>query len=201
MLTFLVIKCHPTCWKSTKAKLETYHGIGDLHAMWGIVLNDIGLAELTSHSKFWVEKATYALMIAGTLEFCFSMFIIFIGFWLVRFSVLGLGLYLAIQSWAGLQGARYGRPSAKLIHFVYGNMAVSTFAWLYGMGAFLYPEIMREYVLTFGDTLFPDDIDLRIQVLGSMLLVLFTIQIIGMTAGMILLSPRVVAHGKKKFCF
>ena len=106
MITFLAIKCHPTCWISTKAKLETFHGIGDLHAMWGIVLNDIGLAELTSHSKFWVEKATYALIIAGTLEFCFSMFIIFIGFWLVRFSVLGLGLYLAIQSWAGLQGMK-----------------------------------------------------------------------------------------------
>ena len=55
-------------------------------------------------------------------------------------------------------------------------------------------EIMRDYVLTFGDTLFPDDIDIRIQVVGYMLLVLFTIQIIGMSAGMILLSPRVVAH-------
>ncbi len=60
--------------------------------------------------------------------------------------------------------------------------------------AFLYPEVMREYTLTFGDTLFPDDIDARIQTLGALLLAMFAMQILGMVCGMVVLSPRVVAH-------
>jgi len=191
---FLLFKCHPRLWKNTKLCLEAHHGIGDLHAMWGIVLNDIGLAELAPHPKCLFTFATYVMLLMCWIEFSIGMFTVFMGFWLVRLSVLALGMYLVMVAWAGLQSARYGRPSAKLIHFVYGNMAVSTFSWLFGMGAFLYPEIMRQYVLTFGDTLFPDDVDERIVILGRLLLTLFTVQIIGMCSGMIILSPRVVAH-------
>jgi hypothetical protein len=191
---FLTCKCHSTLWPKTKEYLEAHHGIGDLHAMWGIVLNDIGLAELTSHNKTLFKIGLYVLLTMSMVEFIIGLFTMFMGFWLVRLSVFALGMFLVFVSWAGVQGGRHARPSAHLIHFVYGNMTVSTFSWLYGMGAFLYPEIMREYVLTFGDTLFPDDIDQRIHILGVLLLVLFAIQMFGMGAGMIILSPRVVAH-------
>ena len=53
---------------------------------------------------------------------------------------------------------------------------------------------MREYVLTFGDSLFADDVDDRIQMFGRLLIALFTVQFFGMAAGMVLLTSRVVAH-------
>ena len=194
LFTFLLCKCHKTLYSNTKNYLEHHHGLGDLSAMWGIVINDIGLAELTPHPKALYEIATYTILLTSTAEFCMGMFCIFMGFWLVRLSVFAGGFYIVTVSHAGIQGARHGRPSAKLIHYVYGNMAVSTFSWLFGMGAFYYPEIMRSYALTFGDSLFPDDIDQRIQILGTLLMFTFAMQLLGMIAGMVILSPRVVAH-------
>ena len=108
--------------------------------------------------------------------------------------VFMLGVYLMHIAWAGVQGSRIGRPSAYLIWFVYGNMAISTFFWLFGMGAFLYPEIMREFTLTFGDTLFSDDINERIATLGYLLLFTFGVQVFCMVFGMIVLGHRVVSH-------
>jgi len=194
IIVLTTCKCHATLWPNTKKYFESHHGFGDLHAMWGIVLNDIGMAQLSTHSKQLYTIAVYIVLCMSTIEFMYGVFAMFMGFFLVRLSTFALGLFIVTVSWAGVQGARHGRPSARLIHYVYGNMAVSTFTWLYGMGAFLYPEIMREYVLTFGDSLFPDDIDQRIGVLGFLLMSLFCIQIVGMAGGMIILSPRVVAH-------
>ena len=104
--------------------------------MWGIVLNDIGLAELSPLNKTMVQSAVYVVLLMGTIEFCMALFVVFIGFWLVRFSVIVLGAFLLHVAWAGVQGGRHGRPSARLIHYVYGNMAVACGTWLYGMAAF-----------------------------------------------------------------
>lgn len=194
LTVFCCCKCHPSLWSNFNHYLDKHHGIGDLHAMWGIVLNDIGLARLSSHPRTLQVIAINVCLLMSTLEFFLAVFTLMAGVWLVRLTVFMLGAYLLHISWAGIQGARGGRPSAHLIWFVYGNMAISTFFWLFGMGAFLYPEIMREFTLTFGDSLLPDDIDQRIAVLGCLLLTTFAVQCLGMIFGMVMLGHRVVAH-------
>jgi hypothetical protein len=140
IIVLATCKCHATLWPNTKKYFESHHGFGDLHAMWGIVLNDIGMAQLSTHSKQLYTIAVYIVLCMSTIEFMYGVFAMFMGFFLVRLSTFALGLFIVTVSWAGVQGARHGRPSARLIHYVYGNMAVSSFTWLYGMGAFFVPR-------------------------------------------------------------
>lgn len=191
---FCCCKCHPKLWSSFKNRLSHHHGFGDLHAMWGIVLNDIGLAQLSPVSPKMLVCGINTCFVMASVEFLLSIIALLMAVWLVRLTIFMLGAYLLHISWAGVQGARSGRPSAQLIYFVYGNMAISSFFWLFGLGAFLYPEILREFTLSFGNTLLPDDIDLRISFLGYILLFTFAVQLFGMISGMILLGHRVVAH-------
>ena len=59
VVIFITCRCHPTLWPRTKHFLEVHHGFGDLRAMWGIVLDDIGLAKLADRlMDTWMKNPT-----------------------------------------------------------------------------------------------------------------------------------------------
>ena len=192
LFTYTVCKCSPRCRHGFWHWFDGLVGVREFIKMWGIVTNDFGLAEHSQHPLR--VPALRAIRVVAVLLLLLGIWFVVMGVWLLKASMIAIGIVLLVKATWGWKGARHGRPGISTISFTYGAKFLGIPVFVFGIACFTTPAIVEDYVGSMGLPFLPQDPGSRAQVLGVAFIGTFIILLGAIMSGMIVLTMRVVIH-------
>jgi hypothetical protein len=172
--------------------LKLSHGTGDLYKLWEMAIEDAKEHEFQQHPlrRYGRKMVLYASIVLFGLGF----FLLVVGFWALKASVLAFSIALYFIVYKGVQGFREPHPGSNLMLYAYLQLALGVPSFIFSTASFAVPDILATYIGNINIPLLPGPLMDRLLFVGIFLAVLCLACSVGYVGAVFMLGFTIASH-------